>query len=139
MLRTGQQTIIVPKPPGSRSEFIRALREFSRGVFIPSVMAYHCIMGIARLEKGLLVLIQVAVQLAQIGAAIFCTVSTAAKRSLVMDECGILKTYVFSLARRGRLSRASCGSRNGEGVDLVLNSSAGELCSGDNINKHYYW
>ncbi|PLB42032.1 uncharacterized protein BDW47DRAFT_122461 [Aspergillus candidus] len=59
-------------------------------------------MGIARLEKGLLVLIQVAVQLAQrIGAAIFCTVSTAAKRALVMDDqAGSLKPGIMRVKKR---------------------------------------
>ncbi|RHZ58023.1 uncharacterized protein CDV56_108373 [Aspergillus thermomutatus] len=99
------------------------------------VTAYHCIMGTARLERGQSLLIQAAsggvgqaaIQLAQhIGAAaIFCTVSTAAKRKLIMDEYGIPENHIFS-GQTGSLKRGIMRLTNGEGVDLVLNSSAGE-------------
>lgn len=98
------------------------------------VTAYHCIMEIARLEKGQSVLIhaasggvgQAAIQLAQhIGAAIFCTVSTAAKRKLIMEEYAIPESHVFSSKTRS-LKQGIMRLTNGEGVDLVLNSSAGE-------------
>ncbi|GIK05267.1 polyketide synthase [Aspergillus viridinutans] len=98
------------------------------------VTAYHCIMGTARLERGQSVLIQAAsggvgqaaIQLAQhIGATIYCTVSTAAKRKLIMDEYGVPENHIF-FSQTGSLTRGIMRLTNGEGVDLVLNSSAGE-------------
>jgi NADPH:quinone reductase-like Zn-dependent oxidoreductase/ubiquinone/menaquinone biosynthesis C-methylase UbiE len=98
------------------------------------VTAYHCIKGTGRLERGQSVLIQAAsggvgqaaIQIAQhIGATIFCTVSTAAKRKLIIDEYGIPENHIFS-SQTGSLKQGIIRLTNGEGVDLVLNSSAGE-------------
>lgn len=98
------------------------------------VTAYHCIMGIASLERGQSILIQTAsggvgqaaIQLAQhVGAAIFCTVSTAAERKLIMDDYGIPENQIFS-SQKGSLKQGIMRLTNGKGVDLVLNSSAGE-------------
>ncbi|KAJ5177658.1 mycocerosic acid synthase [Penicillium coprophilum] len=73
------------------------------------VTAYHCIIETGRLEKSQSVLIhaasggvgQAAIQLAQhIGATVFCTVSTAAKRKLVTNEYGIPESHIFSSRAR---------------------------------------
>ncbi|OQE44560.1 hypothetical protein PENCOP_c002G08845 [Penicillium coprophilum] len=98
------------------------------------VTAYHCIIKIGRLGKGQSVLIhaasggvgQAATQLAQhIGATVFCTVSTAAKRKLVINEYGIPESHIFS-SRTRSLKGGIMRLTQGEGVDLVLNSSVGE-------------
>lgn len=99
------------------------------------VTAYHSIVAIARLEKGQSVLIQAAsggvgqaaIQIAQdIGATIFCTVSSTAKKSLIMGKYGIPEDHIFS-NQAGSLKAGIMRLTNGEGVNLVLNSSAGEI------------
>ncbi|KAF7445064.1 Polyketide synthase module protein [Pyrenophora tritici-repentis] len=99
------------------------------------VTAFHCIVEIARLERGQSILIhaasggvgQAAIQLAQhIGANIFCTVSTATKKKLIMDEYAIPESHVFS-SQTGSLKQGIMRLTDDEGVDLVLNSSVGEM------------
>ncbi|KAH9863177.1 hypothetical protein IAQ61_009454 [Plenodomus lingam] len=99
------------------------------------VTAFHCVVQIGRLEQGQSILIQAAsggvgqaaIQLAQhIGAVIYCTVSTAAKRKLIVDEYAIPEANVFS-SKTGSLKQGIMRQTNGQGVDLVLNSSTGEM------------
>lgn len=103
--------------------------------------AYHCIMEIGRLKSGQSVLVhaasgavgQAAIQLAQhVGATIFCIVSTAAKRQLLVEDYGIPESHIFS-SRTGSLKHGIMRLTNGEGVHLVLNSSTGEV-SMDSLN-----
>lgn len=98
------------------------------------VTAYHCIIEIARLKRGQSVFIpaasggvgQAAIQLAQhVGATIFCTVSTAAKRQLLTDDYGIPPSHIFSSQSRS-LKTGIMRLTNGEGVDVVLNLSGEE-------------
>ncbi|KAI1842497.1 hypothetical protein JX266_011251 [Neoarthrinium moseri] len=98
------------------------------------VTAYHCITKIAGLKNGQSILIhvasggvgQAAIQLAQhVGATIFCVVGNAAKRQLITDIYGIREEHIFSSHARS-LGQGILRLTNGEGVDVVLNSSVGE-------------
>lgn len=97
--------------------------------------AYHCLIDIAHLDKGQSVLIQAAsggvgqaaIQLAQwLGAEIFATVGSAEKRKLIMEEYGIPATHIFS-SRNTSFKEGVLRMTGGRGVDVVLNSLAGEM------------
>ncbi|KAI3553359.1 hypothetical protein CABS03_12727 [Colletotrichum abscissum] len=96
--------------------------------------AYHCVTNIARLKSGQSILIhgasgavgQAAIQLAQhLGATAFCSVSTAAKKQLLVHEYGIPDSHIFS-SHAGSFKQGIMRLTHGEGVDLILNSSTGE-------------
>jgi NADPH:quinone reductase-like Zn-dependent oxidoreductase len=108
---------------------------------IPAVYitAYHCFVDIARLQKGQTVLIhsasggvgQASIQIAKhIGAEIFATVGSAAKRDFIVDKYNISPDHIFSS------KTSTTGFKEGimrltsnKGVDVVLNSLAGEMLS----------
>ncbi|KAM0377373.1 hypothetical protein ACHAPY_002188 [Fusarium culmorum] len=99
------------------------------------VAAYQCIRKIARLEQGQSVLIhsasgavgQAAIQLARsIGAEIFCTVGNREKRQFLVDTYGIPEDCIFS-SQTGSFKSSIMRLTNGEGVDVVLNNSTGEM------------
>lgn len=92
---------------------------------------------VARLRKGESVLIhsaaggvgQAAIILAQmIGADIFVTVGTQEKRDLMRREFGIPENRIFS-SRDLRFARQIKELTGGRGIDVVLNSLAGEALS----------
>nr|ALQ32981.1 putative polyketide synthase [Fusarium sp. NRRL 25184] len=102
------------------------------------VTAYHCIKSLANLEKGQSILIQsasgvvgqAAIQLAQyIGAEIFCTVGNREKRQFLVDTYGIPETHIYS-SRSGSFKPSIMRLSGGEGVDVVLNTSMGEMLRG---------
>ncbi|KAF5012109.1 hypothetical protein FDECE_1826 [Fusarium decemcellulare] len=91
----------------------------------------------ARLRKGESILIhaaaggvgQAAITLAQrLGADIFVTVGTQEKRDLVKQEFGIPDERIFS-SRDISFAQAIKKATNGRGVDVVLNSLAGQMLS----------
>ena len=91
----------------------------------------------ARLSKGESVLIhaasgsvgQAAIMHAQmVGADIFVTVGTQAKRDLVRREFGILEDRIFN-SRDLSFAHKIKEATSGRGVDVVLNSLAGEALS----------
>jgi NADPH:quinone reductase-like Zn-dependent oxidoreductase len=96
--------------------------------------AYQSLVEIGRLQAGETILIhsaagglgQAAIQLAQhIGAEIFVTLSSETKKQLIMDSYGIPEDHIFysrDLSFADAIQRAT----NGQGVDVVLNSLAGE-------------
>ena len=97
--------------------------------------AIHGLYDIAHLEKGETLLIhaaaggvgQAAIQLAQlVGGEIFATVSSAQKRDLLIEEFGIQKDHIFS-SRDLSFAKGIMRMTNNKGVDVVLNSLAGDL------------
>ncbi|KAL8897966.1 MAG: hypothetical protein Q9207_006939 [Kuettlingeria erythrocarpa] len=109
---------------------------FETAASIPIVYAtaYYALVHLARLQKGESVLIhsaaggvgQAAVMLAKaLGARVFVTVGSSAKKELVMKAHGIPEDHIFSSRR---LSFADGVKRltQGRGVDVLLNSLAGE-------------
>ncbi|RBA09650.1 hypothetical protein FPRO05_05586 [Fusarium proliferatum] len=99
------------------------------------VTAYQCIRNLANLEQGQSVLIhsasgavgQAAIQLAQsIGAEIFCTVGNHEKQQFLVDTYGIQESHIYS-SRQGSLKNSIMRLTGGEGVDLVLGTSTGEM------------
>ncbi|KAH8736190.1 hypothetical protein BGZ61DRAFT_339395 [Ilyonectria robusta] len=90
---------------------------------------------IAHLRKGESILIhaaaggvgQAAIILAQLlGAHIFVTVGTQEKRDLIKSEFGIPDSRIFS-SRDTSFAQAIKKATNGRGVDVVLNSLAGDM------------
>ncbi|KAI1498194.1 putative polyketide synthase [Biscogniauxia marginata] len=95
--------------------------------------AWYCLRHVARLEKGQTVLIhaasggvgQAAIQIAKlIGAEIFATVSSVAKRQLLQDQYGIPESHIFSYRH---FKRNLMHATQGNGVDVVLNSLSGQF------------
>ena len=109
---------------------------FSDGASIPVIFltAYHCIVESARLKKGQSILIhaasggvgQSAIMLAQhIGAEVFATVGSTAKKQLLMDKYGIPESHIFSTRTRS-FKEGVLRLTADRGVDVVLNSLSGE-------------
>ncbi|RFU78582.1 polyketide synthase [Trichoderma arundinaceum] len=97
--------------------------------------AYYGIMDLARLEYGEKILIhaasggvgQAAIQLAQmVGAEIYATVGSADKKQLLMEVYGIPDSHIF-YSRDISFGPAIREATGGDGVDVVLNSLAGDL------------
>ncbi|KAI0470405.1 putative polyketide synthase [Xylariaceae sp. FL0804] len=95
--------------------------------------AWYTLRHVARVEKGQTVLIhaasggvgQAAIQIAQlVGADIFVTVSSIAKRQLLQEQYGIPESRIFSYRH---FKRNIMEATRGEGVDVVLNSLSGEF------------
>ncbi|KAL4978763.1 polyketide synthase [Aspergillus desertorum] len=110
---------------------------FETAATIPMVFAtaYYCLFEIARLEEGETVLIhaasggvgQAAIILAQWRkATIFVTVGTPGKREFLIKTYGIREDHIFS-SRDTSFSSMVKSATGGRGVDVVLNSLAGEL------------
>ncbi|EHK42694.1 polyketide synthase [Trichoderma atroviride IMI 206040] len=97
--------------------------------------AYYGIVDLARLEYGEKILIhaasggvgQAAIQLAQmVGADIYATVGSADKKQFIMDKYGIPESRIF-YSRDTAFGPALREATGGCGVDVVLNSLAGDL------------
>ncbi|KAL1603469.1 putative PKS/NRPS-like protein biosynthetic cluster [Paraconiothyrium brasiliense] len=108
--------------------------EDATAVIIPGMTAIQSFLEVARLQKGEKVLIhsasggtgQVALQIAQsIGAEVFATVGYDFKKQLLMDEYGIPADHIF-YSRDTSFAQGIMRVTNGYGVDVVLNSIAGE-------------
>ena len=110
---------------------------FVSAAAIPVVFstAYYGLVNIARLLPGESILIhaaaggvgQAAIRLCQwIGAEIFATVGSAEKKKYLMDTYKIAEDHIFN--SRDTSFEASVRYRtSGNGVDVVLNSLAGEM------------
>ncbi|KAI7968609.1 hypothetical protein EIK77_006628 [Talaromyces pinophilus] len=120
---------------------------FATAASLPIVYttAVYALKHVARIRKGETLLIhaaaggvgQAAIILAQlIGADIFVTVGTQAKRDLIQREFGIPNERIFS-SRDLRFAQQIKEATNGRGVDVILNSLAGEALSAtwDSIAK----
>ncbi|KAI0813107.1 KR-domain-containing protein [Xylaria sp. FL0064] len=99
------------------------------------VTAYHSLITLANLKKEETIPIhsaaggtgQMALQIAQtIGAEIFVTVGTMEKRMLMKEVYGLSDSHIF-YSRDTSFSRDIHRATNGRGVDVVLNSLAGDL------------
>lgn len=97
--------------------------------------AYYSIFQVARVQKGETVLIHAAsgglgqamIELCKgIGAEIFVTVGTGAKRELLVEQFGIPMDHIFS-SRDGSFAQGIRSMTNGRGVDVIMNSVAGEM------------
>jgi len=127
----------LPRVKGLRARVLPDSISFAEAASIPIVFltAYHSLVDIARLEKGQTVLIQAAsggvgqaaIQIAHhIGAEIFATVGSAAKRKLIMDRYGIPESHIFS-SRTKSFKQGVMRLTKGKGANVVLNSLAGEM------------
>lgn len=120
--------IVAPIPPGL---------SFAQAAAFPVAFltAYYSLFEAARLQPGETVLVhagaggvgQAAVQLARmVGATVFATVSTEAKREVLVREYGVDPENVFS-SRRLSFAQGVLRRTGGRGVDVVLNSLAGDV------------
>ncbi|KAI1760379.1 hypothetical protein GGR53DRAFT_509864 [Hypoxylon sp. FL1150] len=109
---------------------------FSDATTIPVAFstAFYGLVDCANLKPGQTVLIhaasgglgQAAVQIAQhIGATIFATVGSEAKRRLLVEKYGIPETHIFS-SRTLSFQAGIMRLTGGQGVDVVLNSLSGD-------------
>ncbi|ORX94601.1 hypothetical protein BCR34DRAFT_608222 [Clohesyomyces aquaticus] len=99
----------------------------------PAATAYHCLVKVARLERGEKALIhaaagatgQLAVQIAMmVGAEVFATVGSGDKRELLM-ALGVADDHIF-YSRDTDFARGIHRLTGGYGVDVVLNSLSGD-------------
>ena len=97
--------------------------------------AYYAFFDLARLQPGEYVLIhaaaggvgQMAIQLAQmIGAKVIATCGSQGKRDLLKSTYGLTDDHIFS-SRDPSFVKDVLQLTNGRGVDVVLNSLAGDL------------
>ncbi|KAG5979385.1 Type I Iterative PKS [Claviceps digitariae] len=109
--------------------------EIAASIPVAYCTAYYGLVEIARLEAGERVLIhaaaggvgQCAIQLAKmIGAEIFATVGSKDKKQLIMEKYGIAEDHIFN-SRNSSFGPAIRAMTKGQGVDVVINSLAGEL------------
>ena len=109
---------------------------FEQAASIPTVhaTAWNALVRVAKVQKGQSILIhaaaggvgQVAVQIARhYGMEVFATVSSEAKRKLIRDQYGVLDDHIFN-SRDLSFVMGIKRMTNGRGVDVVLNSLAGE-------------
>ncbi|KAI0402410.1 putative polyketide synthase [Xylaria palmicola] len=123
----------------SRADFCTLIPEgmsFEQGASIPTVhaTAWNALVRVAKVQKGQSILIhaaaggvgQVAVQIAMhCGLEVFATVSSEAKRKLIRDQYGVLDDHIFNSRDLGFVKGIK-RMTSGRGVDVVLNSLAGE-------------
>ncbi|KAF4954956.1 hypothetical protein FSARC_11985 [Fusarium sarcochroum] len=97
--------------------------------------AYFAIIDTARLQKGESILIhaaaggvgQAAIMLSKmVGAEIYCTVGTPDKRRFLIENYGIPDDHIFS-SRDSSFADGIRRMTNGKGVEVVINSLAGEM------------
>ncbi|GLA55110.1 type I Iterative Polyketide synthase (PKS) [Aspergillus niger] len=109
---------------------------FEDAASIPCIYStvYYSLFDVAHLQKGESVLIhaaagglgQAAIILCQyIGAEIFVTVSSEKKKRFLVKEYGIAEDHIFN-SRDLSFAQGIKRMTNGKGVDVVLNSLAGE-------------
>lgn len=123
--------------PATSAAVIPEDMPFEVAASIPVVYstAYYSLVELARMESGESVLIhaasggvgQAAIQLAQmIGAEIYATVGSAEKKQLLTEEYGIPEHRIF-YSRDTDFGPGIREATGGKGVDVVLNSLAGDL------------
>ena len=92
------------------------------------------LIDVANMQKGQTILIhaaaggvgQAAIMVAQhLGVEVFATVGTAAKRQLLIEKYNVPESHIFS-SRLRTFKSGIMRLTNGKGVDVVLNSLAGE-------------
>lgn len=109
--------------------------EDAAAIPVAYITAYHSLVRVAGLRKGESVLIhaaaggvgQAAIVVAQhIGAEMFVTCSTEAKRDLLIENYHVDPTRILS-SRDPSFASAIMRATEGKGVDVVLNSLSGPL------------
>jgi NADPH:quinone reductase-like Zn-dependent oxidoreductase len=144
-LKVGQRVMALPL--GGYSTFARckassaaplpANMSFEVGATVPVVFctAYYALFDLGHLQEGERILIhagaggvgQAAIMLAQmIGAEIFVTVGSLEKKQFLMTEYGIPEDHIL-YSRDTSFSRGIRRATNNQGVDVVVNSLAGDL------------
>ncbi|KAH8803554.1 hypothetical protein F5884DRAFT_888903, partial [Xylogone sp. PMI_703] len=109
---------------------------FEEGAALPIAFctAYYSLLEVARLKKGESILIhsaaggvgQAAIILAKhIGGEVYATVSSDAKKQFLMKTYGIPESHIFN-SRDHSFALGIARMTNGRGVDIVINSLAGE-------------
>lgn len=109
---------------------------FVDGASIPLIYctAHYCLAHVARLKPGETVLIhaaaggvgQAAIMLAQVSKAkVFATVGSREKKRFLMEKHGIPEDQIF-YSRNASFAQGVTEATNGKGVDVVINSLAGE-------------
>jgi acyl transferase domain-containing protein/NADPH:quinone reductase-like Zn-dependent oxidoreductase/NAD(P)-dependent dehydrogenase (short-subunit alcohol dehydrogenase family)/aryl carrier-like protein len=110
---------------------------FADAAAMPLILgtAWYALADTARLSSSDSVLIhaaaggvgQMAIQIAQrVGAKIYATVGSPAKRQMLKDVYGLTEDQMFS-SRDASFAKGVMEATNGKGVDVVLNSLAGPL------------
>jgi len=120
---------------------------FLEGATLPVVhaTAYYALVHIGRLLAGETILIhsgaggfgQACIQFASfIGAKIFTTVSSEEKKKFLIERYGVAEENIFS-SRTPLFSQAIMAMTKGKGVDVIVNSLAGEAlrCTWDCIGQ----
>ena len=109
---------------------------FLEAAALPTTLttAYHTLIDTANLQKGESVLIhsaaggtgQSAIQIAQyLGAEIYVTVGSNAKKQFVIERYGIPESHIFSSRNTSFVERIK-RMRKDRGIDVILNSLSGE-------------
>ena len=124
------------RAPASFCALIPEGMSFELAASIPVVhaTAWNALVRIANVQKGQSILIhaaaggvgQVACQIAQhFSMEVFATVSSEAKKKLIIAQYGIQEDHIF-FSRDTSFVKGIKRMTNGRGVDVVLNSLAGE-------------
>jgi acyl transferase domain-containing protein/NADPH:quinone reductase-like Zn-dependent oxidoreductase/phospholipid N-methyltransferase len=102
---------------------------------VTGVTAYHSLVTLARLQREESILIhsaaggtgQMLLQIAQmVGAKVYVTVGTEEKKNLIKTVYGLSDTNIF-YSRDASFAKDVYRATNGKGVDVVVNTLAGEL------------
>ena len=121
---------------GTSVQKISDTMSFEHAATIPVIYctAYYSLFDLGRLTRGESVLIhaaaggvgQAAILLSQMaGAEIFATVGSTAKKEFLITEYGLPEDHIF-YSRNTSFAKAIRLATNGQGVDVVLNSLAGD-------------
>ncbi|KAL3425313.1 polyketide synthase [Phlyctema vagabunda] len=121
---------------GTSVQKVPSNMSFVQSSTIPVVYctAYYSLFDLGRLTEGESVLIhaaaggvgQAAILLAQmIGAEIFATVGSSTKKEFLMKEYSLPESHIF-YSRDTSFSKSIKTATNGRGVDVVINSLAGD-------------
>lgn len=123
--------------PATSAAVIPATMSFEAAASIPVVYctAFYGLVELGRLSEGEKVLVhaaaggvgQAAIQIAKtMGVEIYATVGSLEKKEFIMDTYGIPEDHIFS-SRDASFGPAIREATGGSGVDVVLNSLAGDL------------
>lgn len=123
--------------PASLCYKLQGDMSFAAATALPLILttAYFALLDTARLRAGETVLIhaaaggvgQMAIQIARmVGARVLATCGSPEKKKMLVDTFGIPEQYIFS-SRDDTFVKGVLDATEGKGVDVVLNSLAGEL------------
>ena len=122
--------------PAEMFQLIPAYMSFETAASLPAIYCtvYYALYDAARLKKGESILIhsaaggvgQAAIIIAQyLGAEIYATIGNEDKKCLIMEKYNIPEDHIFC-SRNLDFSNGIMRMTGGKGVDVVLNSLAGE-------------